>query len=467
MNAKPCTWRCPVGPRSTAGSWTWLAVASVLSTLCSACTTTAQRPSEAVGALAPPSPRGGANGAANSDGEANGATEIERYIGVDRSSWPERVQPNGLADLYTRIEVETDAPATESTASARVIRSYDLEKRNIIERIVLNSKTVTITTIANAELNSPDVTTALPLFSVSHVSARGSGETFLTKLTSSDVQAPLFRIGPNTTLTIHLDSAASDQQKFDATPLIFKAVQTAVGLAAPATPILTALSKADLSNTANAIDTTLGGLTSQDVTEDIELGRLVDTWSPDAELKVFGRTPKWLIRTVTETDSGDLSNKETDSNVGTWHIRLTCPRPSYFDTVDVCSYTTNATGAVKITLDAAKLPETLRALKVRISNIPSSQVLQAQLSSQITVEQFVQTQSWYTAFLQTPPKSSDDTKTFCAQAMTSLYAVGLNQFDAALVLKAMATSMPGIVTLKSDVSIASSCQDLVKSELSF
>ena len=394
--------------------------------------------------------------------------EIVRYIGADRTKWPDGAAPQTFNDLYARLEVESTSesagsltpPVTEEGERPGV-RSYQLERRSWLARLFAN-RSISVASVANAQVNDPDVTTVLPLFSISHSSVRGSGEVFVTDFTSAHVQAPLFRIGANTTITVHVNAKISDKLQTDATGLIIKAVQTAVNIAAPTSSVLTTLSKTDVANASHAIDTAIGGLFSQDLTEDIEIGRLMDSWTPSAEVEVQGWVPWGLVRAGGDVPAGG-PNPKADMRVGTWHIRLTCPRPSIFDPSDLCAG-----------LDPANLrsdwrknfgAEATSRLKVDIARrLDPGQILGTRLSSQTTVRAFIQTQSWYTGFTQAATKTPADTRTFCANALNELYGAGLNRFDAALAVNA-ARQLPGIVNLPAPNSIKTNCQSLVDGEL--
>ena len=386
-------------------------------------------------------PQLGSSGGSGAPQLSPNPIEIVRYIGVDRSRWPDGGAPRNLSELYTRIEVETDrATAGGGEAEPDNPRAYDKERRSALARLLAN-KTITITTLARADLNDPDLSISLPLYSISHSSVRGVGEVFVTDFMSSHVQAPLFRIRPNTSITIHMNTKISSDVKSQGAATVLKAVQTAVSIAAPTSTILTTLSKSDLSNASKAVDTALSGLFSQDLTEDIELGRLADSWTPSAQVEVDGRVPAGLVRTEQET--------RADKDIGAWHIRLSCPRPSYFDPRDLCSH-------VDGDPDGARFhPERLAELQADIARQASdSSILEESLSAQVTIQAFIQTQSWFTAFLGKKDRTSDDTRAFCTNALSTLYAAGLNRFDASLVLRAMAGQMPGIATLKKDEAVS-------------
>ena len=381
----------------------------------------------------------------NGSPESEPSVNIVRYIGLDRTRWPASVAPADLAGLYTRVEVEAPSDTAGAWAPGST-RSYALEKRGVVARL-FSSRTIAITASANATVKDPDLTASLPLFSISHDSSRGGGEVFVTSYTSSHVEEPLFRIGPNTTLTIRLNAKVSDHHKTSLTADLIRAVETAVNIAAPTSTILTSLSKTDVANASTAIDSVIGGLSSQDLTEAVELGRLMDTWREGAEVEVEAKVPSGLIRV-----EGDRSTAGDDALVGSWSIRISCPRPSIFDPRDLCAH------GVGAPFDTAALPG---LKKLILASASPSQILQTHLSSQVTIEAFVQSQSWYSTFLQRTHKVAKDTHDLCASALTSLYAVGLSDFDAALVLRAMGRQMPGFADLDPAVALPKQCGDLM------
>src|SRR5258706_8432251 len=155
----------------------------ILLSLCAACTTVS-RPATGYSSLGEEIARGGApQGAAPRGGLAGHGAEggvvapapglrpnvdVVRYIGTDRSKWLSTRAPQNLADLYTRLEVETTETGA-GTASDGVSRSYRLERRGWLARLFVD-RTINITTLAKAEGRDPDLMTSLPLFTVSHES---------------------------------------------------------------------------------------------------------------------------------------------------------------------------------------------------------------------------------------------------------------------------------------------------------
>ena len=174
--------------------------------------------------------------------------QIVRYIGSDRSAWPETNKPRNFSDLYTRLIVTAKPNQTgalveggttkSSDSTDSNTRSYKLERRNWLDRLFIR-RTIHILEAANMQIREPDISHTVPLFSIDHDSARDTGDIFVTNYTSSDVQAPLFRIGPNTTLTIHLHEEIADNKKSSAASIVLQAVKTAVNIASPTSTVLT------------------------------------------------------------------------------------------------------------------------------------------------------------------------------------------------------------------------------------
>ncbi len=82
---------------------------------------------------------------------------------------------------------------------------------------------------------------------------------------------------------------------------------------------------------------------------------------------------------------------KADKDIGVWHIRLACPRPSYFDPRDLCRYADGNPDQTRFAPDA--LDELEADIVTRVSD---SSILEESLSAQITIQTFIQTQAWYT-----------------------------------------------------------------------
>jgi hypothetical protein len=391
--------------------------------------------------------------------------QLVRYIGSDSSQWKPVQAPLDYSDLYSRIELDVDANHTGAgqDQSTAALRDYQAENRSWLARLVSN-ETDTVTTLANIEIRDPELKLAVPLFSVSHASGRDLGNTWSTNFTASNIESPLFRIGPNTGLTVHLDAKASRDLKSQGAALVVSAVQTAVSIAAPQSTLLTALSKSDVSNTANAIDTAISGLASNEISEDIELGRLTDSWNANAELTLYGCAPFVRGESLTQATPDGSCGVHTDLDagydqlVGKWHLKLACPRVSAFSSrdLDCQAETFSASFATKV--------EETRAQAV--AKVSDAQVLQFNLSSQTDVQTFVKSQSWFTTFIATKTtsntdKTAADYSAFCSGAMVGLEANGLNQFDSALVLRAMVRQMPQISSLRPNFTLDGNGKDCV------
>jgi len=384
-----------------------------------------------------------------------------RYIGVDATGWATSQAPQNYSDLYTRVELA--GPEQEGAAGGQsILRDYAAENRGWFDRI-WSSKTNTVTMLANVIAQDPSLTVALPLFSVTYASGPSLGNTWTTNFTSSNVSSPLFRIGPNTSLTIDLNAQVSSDVKSQGAAAAISAVTTAVQIAAPTSTLLTTLSKADITNTATAIDTTLSQLLSRNITEDIALGRLADSWSATSTIKLSGCAP--FVReegtNVTTAPCGTQVDMDGAYNVpvGVWQLRLACPRFSVFDARDLCHQigtiaSPPAGGVIDLSVAA-----NVTSIKTTLAgSAQDAEILSFKLSSQTDVQTFVQAQAWYSTFITAPSgggaKGAADYTDFCTGAVQGLEANGLSQFDSALVLRAMIDQMPKVAAQKAGFNAA-------------
>jgi|GEM_PF-1967615 len=398
-----------------------------------------------------------AGGAPRGGGENSGLVpapiSITRYVGVDASGWPDAKNPMDLSDYYTSVGAQSvvdvqGAPATDS-GPART-RDYDKEKRSWLARL-FSSRTSTLTTEVRLDVTSPNLTAIVPLFSVSHVSSPGVGETWVTNLTSAYVESPMFRIGPNTKLTILPMADLSDKAKSQVAVQILGAVQQALAIASPQSALLTTLSKSEISSHAQALDVAISGLMSEEIKEGIPVGRFMSTWTRGASIMVTGTSPGWLTRT------GDDTEAATDMRVGQWAISFRCPRPSAFDSADICGDRSHSPVATKA--DRKALEDEI------VAAVPDDIALGFMLSSQVTVQQFIQTQSAFTTFVQKTTKQPEDDDAFCMAIVSDLSSSGLNGLDTALVVRAMIDRMPGLGDAATRGAIVTACQPLVKDHL--
>ena len=391
-----------------------------------------------------------------------------RYIGMVPTVPQGLHAPLNLAELYTRIIAVNTAGATgnidpahpDRSAPAASVRAYELEKRNFVARLISNRK-IDISTFAQVQVTDPAVPVGnLPLFSISHDSERGQGETFATLLTGSFVQTPLFRLTGNTAMTVHVSTNISDQHSFAISAVVLRAVQTAVAIAAPASTIYTTLSKDEVANSAKALDTALGGLFSQSVSEDIQIGSFASGWQISKADKtvlarVRGTVPGNLVKRQGDAPGASMQDRRADKLVGIWEVQVLCPRPSLFDARDICTKIADTRSVT----DQATIDRLVKATQADISaSLTPGQVLTTNLSNSVTVQDFIKTQAFYTEFIGRKGVSdAADTKAFCAYAVDALYKAGLNQFDAQQVLWAMDRAMPGLNTLDPGVGINTVC----------
>ncbi len=417
---------------------------------------------------APPPMLGSSGPPGASAGAAREAADysIVRYVGVDASAWQPAKQPAAYADLYTRLELQgrDDLGAGQGHPA---YRDYQAENRPWISRI-WSDKTNTITLVATINAADPALAVTLPLFSATYASGPKLGDTWTTNYTASDVHSPLFRISPNTALTVHLAAKVSSDVKSQGAAMAIGAVTRAVQIAAPSSTLLTALSSAEIRNTASALDTALSSILSQDISEDIALGRLTDSWSPDSAIVITGCAPFLKFEGVSGAGQGCGAARDIDRGydtpVGGWSLKLTCPRPSVFDARDIC-HPIGAAAPVGQVIDWS-LAANRAAVQAAIAGAASdAEILSFPLSSQTDVQTFVQSQPWYAGFISTAAPAAADYTAFCAGAITGMEHSSLNSLDAALVLRAVIDQMPKVTARKAGFTAAATgqaCQEMLR-----
>jgi hypothetical protein len=434
---------------------------------------------------APPSPDNNGNPSSAPTSQSETDHQIVRYIGTSSNDWPWNPAVLDYSDLYTRVELFADNDQTGVGASenTHALRDYASENRSWLLRL-LSSETDTVTTLANIDVRDPQLSITVPLFSISHASGAGLGNTWTTNFTSSDVGSPLFRLGPNTGLTVHLNTKVSSDLKSQGASLVVGAVQKAVQIAAPQSTLLTTLSAPDIANTASAIDTAISGLFSRDISEDIQLGRLTDSWTGGASFTLYGCAPFVRDEGMTAKTVDANGNPIAPANgncaksidldggynipVGVWTVKLACPHVSAFSSRGICD---GKYPKAPVTADGfAKTVKADRAQVLTAAN--DAQILQFNLSSQVSIQTFVQSQGWFTTFTAakttaktksgTTDKSSDDYVAFCAGAILGLETSGLNQFDSALTLRAMIHQIPALAALRDSFAAGKNGASCVK-----
>jgi len=141
---------------------------------------------------------------------------------------------------------------------------------------------------------------------------------------------------------------------------------------------------------------------------------------------------------------------DADTEVGLWKLRLSCPRPSAFDSRDICS----SIGSVTLedgrtALDVSTPGERKKVWKILADAIGDSQILGFKLASQVSIESYIQSQTWFTTFTSNSGRQPGDYAKFCSGGIVSMEESGLNQFDSALVIRAAIEQLPQLAPVRS------------------
>jgi hypothetical protein len=396
----------------------------------------------------------GSNAQPSLSSSPSDSTAASYQIGVKGDSWKPLPQPQNFSDLYTRIQLVSteDVGAGEPN---RALRNYRAENRDWVSRLI-SSRTDTVTTVANVIVREPSLTVTIPLFSVSHASGLKLGNSWNTVYTASSMESPLFRIGPNTALTLHLSAKVSSDLKSQGVSFAIGAVTTAVRIAAPTSPLLTSLSKPEANNAANAIDAAISSLMSHDISEDVDIGRMADSWAADSHLSLFGCAPFVKAGDQPQHPSATCAVQQdiggdADIAVGQWELRLACPRLSAFDPRDICHGLSSGTVTIPSppvggVIDIASASGRATAYKIVADSVSDATILAFNLSSQVTIASFVQSQGWFTTFSAAATRKRSDYDGFCYGGLVGLEQSGLSKFDSALAMRAIIRQMPQMVS---------------------
>jgi hypothetical protein len=148
------------------------------------------------------------------------------------------------------------------------------------------------------------------------------------------------------------------------------------------------------------------------------------------------------------------SAQDTTGYIGRWVVTISCPSVSIFYAPTVCDRAGNRTIS-----DYSKVGDLVAAqYRIVAAEVPTGAVLSKPIATQISVADFIKKQSWYTDYLSATPDKKPYS-TFCASLVNSFTAAGLNDFDAALILRATITGMP-VVKDKAAAFKASCAGDL-------
>lgn len=385
------------------------------------------------------------------------------------------LDPNaGLADLYTRflLVAPNDAtgvlPGGGQNRQLGHMRSYRAERPNIFARIFTEEERAVVA-VARITLLDPNMEMTIPLYSVSYNSGGEGGEAWATTVTSSYVRSPLFRINGNSRFAVNVTTNTSDETQSSGFSTAISALSSVVDLVAPQASVLTDLNSEENRARATALDGAISELLSYSISEEIEFGRMLNSWSRDAAISFSGCAP--FVRGGGDANrarggsGGDRSNltcandRDIDGQqnhfIGTWRLQIGCPQFSVFSPRSLCK----SDGSLESVNSRATRNTIHTAIAATVSD---SLVLEQALGTNATVRSRIRGGDFFIQFIAEKTRTTDLYGRFCASTMDSMRQVGLNGLDAALSLRAALRMMPEFVQDRDTPALTASCQSLVQ-----
>jgi len=410
---------------------------------------------------------------------------IVRYVGGDARKWPNRHngsshldQNYGFADLYSRfILVGNDALGVgqdhdRNTSERRSFRSYRSERPSWLARLFTEEER-SIVAVARISVLNPSLEMTVPLYSVSYNSGGKSGEAWATAMTSSYVRSPLFRITGNSRFAVNVNTSTSDATQSSGFSTAISALTSAVELMAPEAGLLTTLSEDATRDRATALDSAISSLLSYSVSEEIEFGRMLNTWEPKAHIRLDGCAPflraegdpprnGGTVATTDQSMAGDnvmcANGRDLDGQqnhyVGSWLLVLTCPQFSVFSSRSLCKSDN--------TLEDISTAAKRSAIQGQVAGtVADSLVLEEPMGENATIRSLIRGKEFFIAFVDVENPTTAQYGQFCASTMDALRQAGLTGLDSALGLRATLRLMPEFVGDRANVTLTANCRTLL------
>lgn len=277
--------------------------------------------------------------------------------------------------------------------------------------------------------------TTVPLATIGHQS-NSDGEQWSRVIHHAKSNFPLFLVKADGSTSVPVVKLSVNGTKSYSSRGAAAAVQVALGVArATAQPVsvVTRLSEQSNKDKARAIDTAISKLFSSGVTEEHWTDRDLRLWSVDDNRRPRGVVVDFAI----PSDEQDWNSPA--QKVGRWTITFDYPRPSIFSDWRICN-TDTIPRCARTRADAEKHVH---------KEIDASEVLNYVLwngdNNLGTIRAFVSQQDWYVSAqtaLATPGTAATTASSLCRRIANEITGLGLNGFDARIVVWAIANGMP-------------------------
>ncbi len=286
---------------------------------------------------------------------------------------------------------------------------------------------------------SPALT--VPLLAIGHQS-NAEGEVWVRDVQRERNDFPLFLVRTDGTgsaphITVELKAANTFSSRAAAAGV--SAVAQLAKFAGAEPGVITTLTKSSTEAAASQVDSALSRLFASSITERIGSDRDLRRWKGPGHSAV----PPGLTISANLPHEDDLRKMDP---VGTWTLSFSPPRPSIFSDWSVCAQADDG----QPDHDGHRCSATLAEARTKVrDDVRDSDVLAYKLVRNApsigTIRVFLVQQEWFTAAIASFAQSRSGTDTmrpFCQRIVNEIVGLGLNDFDARLVLRAVHTTMP-------------------------
>lgn len=383
------------------------------------------------------------NPGTGSGGQSAVAVNLTPFSGY-RDNWNTlKGQGVDFSGAYTRLSISNQLAKDEVGVAADAKR---YSPRNAAKRAIVG---LDFSMNLTAKVTVGAFESTVPLATVSHQSD-AKGEHWSRVIHHSLNNFPLFLVrsdGSSSTPVIKISVKGANSYSSRAAAA---GVQAALGVArasGQAASVITRLSEQSTKDKARSIDEAISRLFASGIEE--------EHWT-DRDLRLWG-TDKGIAKGVVVDFNIPTADDDWNSApmaVGSWTLTFDYPRPSIFSDWRVCGADTLPRCA-KNRGDAEK--------NVR-AELDASEVLNYALVSSSgglgTIRAFLAQQDWYLALASQAP-GKPTASAFCSRIRNEIVSLGLNAFDAHVVVWAVSKGMPMPVGTP-DLSTVDVCKDSIK-----
>jgi hypothetical protein len=326
---------------------------------------------------------------------------------------------------YVRFFVEGDPPSSGGSGQ----RHYGDEDRDALSRWLVGRTNSRVLTVKVA-VQRPNVNGTATLASSSHESSSRVGETWATEVNGRRYLTPYFRVDPGTVVGVQVSLKASRQIQSDVTRRILDVVTRAATLVNPTGSLVTTLNSGRLQSSAEFVDQSISSLFGETLGESS-----LDDYAPGQ----WNDQPKEM---ATITASFPMGGRVVDENrtrqIGVWKVFASPALVSIFSTVPLH----DAGGAVPAGCPAmGSEAQACRAFQ----GLAAHTVLGLQVGENLTLGQALLADATVDAALARlrgaqANQLAEPARVLCSAIAAKAEGLGLNRFDAAATVWAVARS---------------------------